>query len=146
MRLEIARLPSIDLRPGCEVIGRTEEPETVLIEYKDRNGDVRKLRAKWLVGADGKGGIVRKKFLEPEGIKQEIGLYVISTPFTLMAVLNCKSFKYEATWVAANFKITPPTPETHPKFPLWELGYTSEEVYEEFWPSGFQYVHSKSAL
>ena len=63
-----------------------------------------------------------------------------------MAVLNCESFKYEATWVAANFKITTPTPETHPKFPLWKLGYTSEEVYEEFWPFGFQYVNSKSAL
>jgi hypothetical protein len=63
-----------------------------------------------------------------------------------VAALNVQSFKYEATWVAANFKITPPTPETHPKFPLWELGYTPEEVYKEFWPSGFQYVSSKVAF
>jgi hypothetical protein len=63
-----------------------------------------------------------------------------------MAVLNLQSFKYEATWVAANLKITPPTPETHPQFPLWELGYTPEEVYEVFWPSGFQYVNSKMAM
>ena len=142
MRLEIAKLPSVDLRSGREVVGRTEEPETVLIEYKDSSGDVRKLRAKWLIGADGKGGIVRKRFLESEGIKQEIGLYVISTPFTLMAALNSQSFKCDA----ANFNIAPPTSETHPSFPLWKLGYTSEEVDEEFWPSGFQYVNSKSAL
>jgi 2-polyprenyl-6-methoxyphenol hydroxylase-like FAD-dependent oxidoreductase len=88
LRLEIAKLPSVDLRPGCEVIGRTEEPETVLVEYKDCNGDVQKLRAKWLVGADGKGGIVRKRFLEPEGIKQGVGLYVILTPLALMTVLK----------------------------------------------------------
>lgn len=74
LRLEIAKLPLLDLRCGCEVIARTEEPRKVVVEYRDRNGDIRKLRAKWLVGADGKGGVVRKKFLEPEGIKQEIGL------------------------------------------------------------------------
>ena len=28
-----------------------------------------------------------------------------------MAVLSSQSFKYEATWAAANFKITPPTPK-----------------------------------
>jgi 2-polyprenyl-6-methoxyphenol hydroxylase-like FAD-dependent oxidoreductase len=74
LRLEIAKLPSLDLRSGCEVIGRTEDRETVVVEYKDRDGDIRELRAKWLVGADGKGGVVRKRFLEPEGIKQQIGL------------------------------------------------------------------------
>jgi 2-polyprenyl-6-methoxyphenol hydroxylase-like FAD-dependent oxidoreductase len=74
LRLEIARFPSLDLRSGCEVIGRTEEWETVVVEYKDRNGETRKVRTRWLVGADGKGGIVRKRFLEHEGIKQEIGL------------------------------------------------------------------------
>jgi hypothetical protein len=59
-----------------------------------------------------------------------------------MDLLKSQRYEYEATWVAANFKITPPTPETHPKFPLWELGYTPEEVYEKFWPAGFQYVKS----
>lgn len=72
--MEIAKLPSLDLRPGCEVIGRTEEPRTVVVEYRDSNGDTKKLRAKWLIGADGKGGVVRKRFLEPEGIKQVVGL------------------------------------------------------------------------
>lgn len=110
-----------DLRTGCEVITRREEDDHTIIEYKSQTGEVHTIRTSWLVGADGKRGVVRKKFLEPEGIRQEPGLY-----------------HYKGTWVAANLHITKPTPESHPDFPLWNLGYTPREVKEIFWPRHFQ--------
>ena len=67
--------------------------------------------------------MVRKKFLEPTaGIRQEYSDY-----------------KYEGTWVASNLKLSRPNPETHPDFPLWELGYTPERVYFLFWPDGWHF-------
>jgi len=38
----------------------------------------------------------------------------------------------------ANLEISLPTPESHPEFPLWELGYTPDELWDIFWPDGFQ--------
>ncbi|KAH8649733.1 hypothetical protein BGZ60DRAFT_551155 [Tricladium varicosporioides] len=110
------------LRTGCEVVSQlSDEPPTV--EYVDKTGSVRQIRGQFLIGADGKVGIVRKYFLEPiAGIRQEEGVY-----------------KYTGTWVAANLKITPPTPHTHPQFPLWEAGYTPEEVHDLFWPKGWHF-------
>ena len=65
------------MRVGCEVLDRVEEEAGVIVHYLDNNGDKRVIRTSWLVGADGKRGIVRKKFLEPEGIRQEVGLYAL---------------------------------------------------------------------
>ncbi|MCJ1297267.1 hypothetical protein MMC08_000053 [Hypocenomyce scalaris] len=109
---------------GCEVLDRVEEEAGVIVHYLDNNGDKRVIRTSWLVGADGKRGIVRKKFLEPEGIRQEVGLY-----------------DHVSTWIAANFDIALPSPATHPDFPLWKLGYTPEQVYELFWPAGFHFCN-----
>jgi 2-polyprenyl-6-methoxyphenol hydroxylase-like FAD-dependent oxidoreductase len=92
-----------------------------IVGYTDQSGSKRQIRTVWLVGADGKTGVVRKKFLEPKGIRQVES-----------------DWKYVGTWVAANLKITTPTPKSHPDFPLWQLGYTPEQVHEIFWPSGFQ--------
>lgn len=114
-------MTSVDLRIGCKVLDRVDEEAGVVVKYKDEKGNIRSIRTSYLVGADGKRGIVRKKFLEPEGIKQEVGLY-----------------NHVSTWIAANFEITLPTPATHPDFPLWKVGYSPEQVYEAFWPSGFQ--------
>lgn len=114
-------MPSIDLRVGCEVLGRKEEEDSLIINYSDKDGNKKSIRTSYLIGADGKRGIVRKKFLEPEGIRQEVGLY-----------------NHVSTWIAANFDIALPTPATHPDFPLWSLGYSPEQVYEAFWPTGFQ--------
>ncbi|KAJ6787998.1 hypothetical protein PWT90_01110 [Aphanocladium album] len=73
--------------------------------------------------ADGKTGIVRKQFLEPTaGIKQVQGTY-----------------RYEGTWIAANLRISLPTPDSHPMFPLWKLGYTPAQVYDLFWPQGWHF-------
>ena len=49
-------------------------------------------------------------------------------------------FVYEESWVALNWRITPPTKETHPKFPLWERGYSPEEAYDFFFPKDFRFV------
>jgi hypothetical protein len=49
-------------------------------------------------------------------------------------------FVYEESWVALNWRITPPTQTTHPNFPLWELGYSPEEVYDSFFPKDFRFV------
>lgn len=42
--------------------------------YRDLDGKERHIRGQFLVGADGKTGVVRKKLLEPLGIKQEVGM------------------------------------------------------------------------
>ena len=107
---------------GCRVTGRSSEvPPTV--EYVDSQGSRQKIQGRWLVGADGKTGIVRKHFLEPTaGIKQQAGVY-----------------PYEGVWVASNLKLAVPTPQTHPDFLLWKLGYNPDEVYDLFWPVGWHF-------
>ena len=47
---------------------------------------------------------------------------------------------YEETWVAVNWKMTFPTPEKHPEFPLWQLGYTPDQVYDLFFPVEFRFL------
>lgn len=37
-------------------------------------------------------------------------------------------------------KLTPPTEKTHPDLPFWKLGYTPEQVYDEFFPEGFRFI------
>jgi len=47
---------------------------------------------------------------------------------------------YEEIWVALNWRLTLPTPETHPDFPLWTIGYTPEQVYDSFFPKDFRFL------
>lgn len=42
--------------------------------------------------------------------------------------------------MALNWHITLPTPETHPDFPLWQLGYTPQQVYDTFFPENFRFL------
>ncbi|KAJ5125209.1 monooxygenase [Penicillium atrosanguineum] len=101
-----------------------EDADWVYATYSDASGTERKLRAKFLAAADGKTGFTRKMYLEPKGIQ-----------------LNwAEQTKYEETWVALNWKLHLPTKETHPSFPLWELGYTPEEVYNLFFPADFRFL------
>ncbi|OAL22285.1 hypothetical protein AYO22_07329 [Fonsecaea multimorphosa] len=124
IRKQLSQNPNCDFRGGCEVIGREEGPHETVVEYKTGDGALHLIRTSWLVGADGKRGVVRKVFLESEGIRQEDGEY-----------------SYMGTWVAANLHVTTPTPESHPDFPLWRLGYKAEQVQSIFWPSGFHFCN-----
>ena len=42
--------------------------------------------------------------------------------------------------MALNWKIDLPSQKSHPDFPLWDLGYTPEQVYELFFPSRFRFL------
>lgn len=93
------------------------------MQYLDRGKVKQQLRASWLVGADGKRGVVRKNFLEPSaGIRQERGI-----------------FEYDGIWIAGNLKITPPTPESHPDLPFWQNGQDPQAVYDLFWPAEWHF-------
>lgn len=54
------------------------------------------------------------------------------------------STQYEETWVALNWKLHLPTKETHPSFPLWDLGYSPEQVYDLFFPAQFRFLCNPS--
>lgn len=58
-------------RSSCSVLYISEDPERVTVEYSDAQGATRKLCGTFLVGADGKTGYVRKRYLEPKGIRLE---------------------------------------------------------------------------
>ena len=113
------------LRRGCTVLSQQfVDGNDMAVSYSDPTGLERSIRCYWLVGADGKKGVVRKHFLEPTaGIKQT----------------DSPVYSYDGTWIAANLQHGLPTPDTHPGFPLWRLGYSPEEVYELFWPSGWHF-------
>ncbi|PYH44740.1 putative monooxygenase [Aspergillus saccharolyticus JOP 1030-1] len=70
-----------------------------------------------LMGADGKTGYTRKQYLEPRVVLERF---------------------HES--VALNWKMTLPTPETHPCFPLWDLGYKPEDVYDLLFPPDFRFL------
>ncbi|CAG9953033.1 unnamed protein product [Clonostachys rosea f. rosea IK726] len=108
-----------------QLVGIVENPSNVEVTYEQKDTpSTCVVRGKYAIGADGKRGFVRKQFLEGKGIKQETGRY-----------------RYEATWVAANLKVTMPTPSTHPHFPLWDLGYEPDELWDLFWPGGFHLAY-----
>jgi 2-polyprenyl-6-methoxyphenol hydroxylase-like FAD-dependent oxidoreductase len=37
--------------------------------------------------------------------------------------------------------MTLPTPQIHPEFPLWVLGYTGQDVYDLFFPKSFRFIY-----
>ena len=39
-----------------------------------------------------------------------------------------------------NLKLTVPTPKSHPDFPLWQRGYTPEQMYDLFFPQAFRFL------
>jgi 2-polyprenyl-6-methoxyphenol hydroxylase-like FAD-dependent oxidoreductase len=74
LRKQAELLPACKLYEGCEVLSRTEHPDHLEVGFRTATGETNKIRTRFLVGADGKRGVVRKHFLEPEGVKQQIGL------------------------------------------------------------------------
>jgi 2-polyprenyl-6-methoxyphenol hydroxylase-like FAD-dependent oxidoreductase len=59
------------LRSRCTLKSIEEDEDCVYASYVDPEGNDRRIRARFLVGADGKTGYVRKQYLEPRGIKME---------------------------------------------------------------------------
>lgn len=59
------------LRTGCSLISIREDDQWVYASYIDPTGAEKYVRARFLVGADGKKGFVRKNYLEPRGVKME---------------------------------------------------------------------------
>ncbi|RAO67514.1 uncharacterized protein BHQ10_003526 [Talaromyces amestolkiae] len=112
------------LRSGCSVTHLSESEEWTYCEYTDAEGKTHHIRSKFFVGADGKTGYTRKRYLEPKGIQME----------------RAHNSFYEETWVALNWHISIPNKESHPDFPLWSLGYTPEQVYDLFFPVHFRFL------
>lgn len=124
LRAEVSKSKLCELRLGCEVRKIEEVQDALHINYVESNGTSRDVRASWLVGADGKRGVVRKKFLEEAANVRQVDA----------------AYRYEGTWIASNLHLIQPTPETHPEFPLWKLGMSPLEVYDAFWPKGWHFA------
>ncbi|KAI5459548.1 hypothetical protein BGZ63DRAFT_489381 [Mariannaea sp. PMI_226] len=124
LRSKINNYSHSDLRLGSSVTSIREDANWVYVTYQEASGKQREIRAKFLVGADGKTGFTRKNYLEPLGISMDM----------------VSATSYQETWVALNWKISLPTPETHPNFPLWKYGYSPQQVYDSFFPTDFRFL------
>lgn len=68
IRDRIQQLSHSDFRTEATVTGITEDADKVYVEYTDAKGQTRQIAGRFLVGADGKTGYVRKRYLEPKGV------------------------------------------------------------------------------
>jgi 2-polyprenyl-6-methoxyphenol hydroxylase-like FAD-dependent oxidoreductase len=59
------------LRLGSTVIDISEDDQNVYVTYENIDKTTQHVRGKFLVGADGKTGFVRKRYLEPKGVIME---------------------------------------------------------------------------
>lgn len=71
LRLAASQYTHSQIRVSCTVTGIEEDDDSVRCEYTDASGVQRSIRSKFLVGADGKTGYVRKNYLESKGVKLE---------------------------------------------------------------------------
>ncbi|KIX10084.1 uncharacterized protein Z518_01165 [Rhinocladiella mackenziei CBS 650.93] len=124
IRLTASRCSCSQLRLGSTIVAIEEDRDWVRAKYVDDNGQTKWIRGKFLVGADGKTGFTRKHYLEAKGVLLE----------------TVAGYHYQETWVALNWHMDLPTPESHPDFPLWKLGYTPQQVYDTFFPHGFRFI------
>ena len=60
------------IRGGSTVTAINEDEDWVYIDYTNLENQICRIRSKFLVGADGKTGFTRKKYLEPKGILMEL--------------------------------------------------------------------------
>ncbi|KAK7177862.1 putative monooxygenase [Paraphaeosphaeria sporulosa] len=124
LRAQIAAATTSELRVQCTVQSIREDKNWVHVDFVDAKGQTKTVRGKFLVGCDGKTGFTRKMYLEPRGITLD----------------KAHHMSYEEVWVALNWKMALPTPETHPDFPLWRKGYTPQQVYDAFFPLHFRFL------
>lgn len=59
------------LRVQSTVLSISEDEDWVYVSYTNKDGQERRIRSRFLVGADGKTGFTRKRYLEPQGIYME---------------------------------------------------------------------------
>lgn len=71
LRLAASRHGCSHIRVACTVTQICEEDDWVYCRYSDASGAERSIRGRFLVGADGKTGFTRKKYLEPKGVDLE---------------------------------------------------------------------------
>ena len=62
------------LREGCTLSEITEDDDFVYVHYRSSTETLHRIRGRFLVGADGKTGFTRKKYLEPRGVIMETNL------------------------------------------------------------------------
>ncbi|KAF7156272.1 hypothetical protein CNMCM5623_009665 [Aspergillus felis] len=113
LREAILASSTCSLRSESTVVDLKEDDNWTYCTYRNTEGTERKIRARFFVGADGKTGFTRKQYLEEKGVFME----------------KVTDIFYDETWVALNWEITLPTPQNHPDFPLWDLGYTPEQLF-----------------
>ncbi len=71
LRRAISQTSFSHMRLSCTITSISEDDDWVYSEYTDKDGKKRSVRSRFLVGADGKTGFTRKRYLEPRGIKLE---------------------------------------------------------------------------
>jgi 2-polyprenyl-6-methoxyphenol hydroxylase-like FAD-dependent oxidoreductase len=71
IRDRLQTLSPSEIRTESTLTGISEDDKGVTVEYTDSYGKTHKLSAPYLVGADGKTGYVRKRYLEPKGVVME---------------------------------------------------------------------------
>ena len=128
------------LRRGATMTEIREDNGNVYVTYRTADAGTHRVRAKFLVGADGKTGFVRKNYLESKGVVMEKSSKLVMYDLHPCSLIDRYRFQYDAVWVALNWHLTLPTPKTHPEFPLWNLGYSPEEVYDLFFPRYFCFI------
>jgi 2-polyprenyl-6-methoxyphenol hydroxylase-like FAD-dependent oxidoreductase len=60
-----------ELRGGTTMTKVSEDDKNVHVTYQTADAKMHRIRAKFLVGADGKTGFVRKNYLEAKGVLME---------------------------------------------------------------------------
>jgi 2-polyprenyl-6-methoxyphenol hydroxylase-like FAD-dependent oxidoreductase len=60
--------PASEIRTESTVTGVSEDQDYTYVDYIDSKGTNHRVKGRFLVGADGKTGYVRKMYLEPKGI------------------------------------------------------------------------------
>ena len=64
LRNGVTRFPNVDVKVRCDVFALDQSTEQVMVKYEDmRNGSIRRLQAKYVVGCDGARSTVRQ-FME----------------------------------------------------------------------------------
>lgn len=71
LRQSMAENEHSHLKVQSTVLSISEDENWVHISYTDKDGQERRIRGSFLIGADGKTGFTRKRYLEPQGIYME---------------------------------------------------------------------------